>query len=409
METARAVLRSVFGFDGFRSGQEEIVSAVLDGEDVLAVMPTGSGKSLCYQLPTLVVEGLTVVVSPLIALMRDQVNQLRAFGIEAASLNSANEAAENARVHRLLRDRSLRLLYVAPERLVRAETIAMLRDAGARLLAIDEAHCVSQWGHDFRPEYLALGPVREQIRSAQTIALTATADAPTRADILDKLFRTPPRTFIRSFDRPNLLLAMQPKAATRRQVADFLAAHRGMSGIVYCASRKRSEALAASLREAGLRALPYHAGMEQTARDANQDVFLQEDGVVIAATIAFGMGIDKPDVRFVCHADLPQTIEAYYQEIGAPGATVWPPTRSRSTASTTCACGGCRSSRAMRRRSESASNAGGSTRSWHCARHPAAVGRRCSPTSARHPRHAGTATCASTASKCSKAPSRRRR
>jgi ATP-dependent DNA helicase RecQ len=319
METARAVLRSVFGFDGFRSGQEEIVSAVLDGEDVLAVMPTGSGKSLCYQLPTLVVEGLTVVVSPLIALMRDQVNQLRAFGIEAASLNSANEPAENARVHRLLRDRSLRLLYVAPERLVRAETIAMLRDAGARLLAIDEAHCVSQWGHDFRPEYLALGPVREQIRSVQTIALTATADAPTRADILDKLFRTPPRTFIRSFDRPNLRLAMQPKAATRRQVADFLAAHRGMSGIVYCASRKRSEALAASLREAGHRALPYHAGMEQAARDANQDVFLQEDGVVIAATIAFGMGIDKPDVRFVCHADLPQTIEAYYQEIGRAG------------------------------------------------------------------------------------------
>lgn len=184
METARAVLRNVFGFDGFRSGQEEIVSAVLDGEDVLAVMPTGSGKSLCYQLPTLVRGGLTIVVSPLIALMRDQVNQLRAFAVEAASLNSANEPTENARVHRLLRDRRLRLLYVAPERLVRAETIAMLRDAYPRLLAIDEAHCVSQWGHDFRPEYLALGRVREQIGGIQTIALTATADVPTRADIL---------------------------------------------------------------------------------------------------------------------------------------------------------------------------------------------------------------------------------
>ena len=319
METARAVLRSVFGFDGFRPGQEEIVSAVLDGEDVLAVMPTGSGKSLCYQLPTLVREGLTIVVSPLIALMRDQVNQLRAFGIEAASLNSANDAAENARVHRLLRDRRLRLLYVAPERLVRAATIAMLRDASVALLAIDEAHCVSQWGHDFRPEYLALGRVRKQIGGVQTIALTATADAPTRADILEKLFQTTPRTFIRSFDRPNLRLAMQPKAAMRRQISDFLAAHRGESGIVYCASRKRCETLAAALRDGGHRALPYHAGMEQAARSANQDAFLQEDGVVIVATIAFGLGIDKPDVRFVCHADLPQSIEAYYQEIGRAG------------------------------------------------------------------------------------------
>jgi ATP-dependent DNA helicase RecQ len=319
MQAARAVLRSVFGFDGFRPGQAEIVDAVLDGEDVLAVMPTGSGKSLCYQLPTLVREGLTIVVSPLIALMRDQVNQLRAFGIEAASLNSANDAAENTRVHRLLRDCRLRLLYVAPERLVRAETIAILRDASPALLAIDEAHCVSQWGHDFRPEYLALGRVREQIGGVQTIALTATADAPTRADILEKLFQRPPRTFVRSFDRPNLRLTMQPKAAARRQIADFLAAHRGASGIVYCASRKRCEALAATLRDGGHRALPYHAGMEQSARCASQDTFLQEDGVVVVATVAFGMGIDKPDVRFVCHADLPQSIEAYYQEIGRAG------------------------------------------------------------------------------------------
>jgi ATP-dependent DNA helicase RecQ len=319
MQAARVALRNVFGFDAFRPGQEEIVGAILDGEDVLAVMPTGSGKSLCYQLPTLVRPGLAVVVSPLIALMRDQVGQLRALGIEAASLNSANEFDKNVRVLRMLRNRSLRLLYVAPERLVRAETIGMLRDAGATLLAIDEAHCVSQWGHDFRPEYLALGRVRQQLAGLQTIALTATADVPTRTDILEKLFATPPRTFIRSFDRPNLRLAMRPKTATRRQIGDFLAAHQDASGIVYCASRKRCEALAAALRDLGRRALPYHAGMPQPERDASQDIFLQEDGFVIVATVAFGMGIDKPDVRFVCHADLPQSIEAYYQEIGRAG------------------------------------------------------------------------------------------
>lgn len=313
------MLRQTFGFDGFRPGQEEVIGAVLAGEDVLAVMPTGSGKSLCYQLPTLMRSGLTVVVSPLIALMRDQVGQLRALGVEAASLNSANDVEENARVCRALRERRLRLLYAAPERLVRQDTMELLRQAGAVLLAIDEAHCVSQWGHDFRPEYLALGGVRSALGGLQTMALTATADAPTRGDITQKLFQAPPRTFVRSFDRPNLRLAMQPKANSRRQVEDFVATHRGLSGIVYCASRKRTEALAALLRGAGHRALSYHAGMEQAARSQSQDIFLQEDGVVIAATVAFGMGIDKPDVRFVCHADLPQSIEAYYQEIGRAG------------------------------------------------------------------------------------------
>ena len=319
LAAARACLERVFGFAGFRPGQEEIVAAVLDGHDVLAVMPTGAGKSLCYQLPALVRPGLTVVVSPLISLMRDQVGQLRECGVEAATLNSGNDADENGRVHRKLRAGELRLLYVAPERLVRADTAALLRGAGVSLLAIDEAHCVSQWGHDFRPEYLSLGKLRDDLGGVQTIALTATADAPTRADISQKLFAAPPRLFLRSFDRPNLRLAMRPKASARRQMLDFAAAHRGENGIIYCASRRRTETLAAALSEAGHKALPYHAGLDAQTRNAHQDVFLQDDGVVIVATVAFGMGIDKPDVRFVGHADLPQNVEAYYQEIGRAG------------------------------------------------------------------------------------------
>ncbi len=316
---ARAALKSVFGFEDFRPGQREIVEAVLAGENILAVMPTGSGKSLCFQLPALVRPGLTVVVSPLIALMRDQVGQLRANGIEAASLNSANDADEARRVHAALREDRLKILYVAPERLARPEMAALLARSNVTLLAIDEAHCISQWGHDFRPEYLMLGRLGAEIGCGQTIALTATADQPTRADMAAKLFAAPPRVFVRSFDRPNLRLAMRPKASAPRQISDFLAARRGSSGIVYCASRKRTEALAASLCAAGHRALPYHAGLEQGARSANQDAFLQQDGVVMVATVAFGMGIDKPDVRFVCHADLPQNVEGYYQEIGRAG------------------------------------------------------------------------------------------
>jgi ATP-dependent DNA helicase RecQ len=319
LETAQSTLHKVFGFERFRAGQAEIVQALLDGEDVLAVMPTGSGKSLCYQLPAILRGGLTIVVSPLIALMRDQVRQLQGFGINAASLNSANDEAENQRVYRDLRDGSLRLIYVAPERLVRSDTVALLKRSGASLLAIDEAHCVSQWGHDFRPEYLALGQTRAELGDITTIALTATADAPTRADIVQKLFSTDPRTFIRSFDRPNLHLMMQPKASARKQIGDFIGARRGMSGIVYCSSRKRTEDLAAGLNTMGHTALAYHAGMEQRQRDANQDTFLREDGVVMVATVAFGMGIDKPDVRYVCHADMPRNVEAYYQEIGRAG------------------------------------------------------------------------------------------
>jgi ATP-dependent DNA helicase RecQ len=320
LSTARGLLHSVFGFDSFRPGQEEIVRAVLDGENVLAVMPTGSGKSLCYQLPAVARSGLTVVVSPLIALMRDQVRALAAAGVAAGSLNSSNEAAQNAQVLDLLHRRELRLLYLAPERLARPDTIEMLAGTNVSMMAIDEAHCVSQWGHDFRPEYLALGNLARQIGGRlQTIALTATADAPTRGDIVEKLFTVAPRVFVRSFDRPNLRLAFKPKERSSRQVLGFVRAHRDESGIVYCASRRKVEELAETLKAGGVDALPYHAGLDKTVRDAHQDAFQQRDGVVMTATVAFGMGIDKPDVRFVCHADLPANVEAYYQEIGRAG------------------------------------------------------------------------------------------
>ncbi len=319
LSVARSLLGEVFGFQDFRPGQEAIVAAVLDGRDVLAIMPTGSGKSLCYQLPALVLGGLTVVVSPLIALMRDQVAQLSALGVAAAALNSSNSPDDNRRIAESLRAGRLRLVYAAPERLARADTVQMLRAAGTTTLAIDEAHCVSQWGHDFRPDYLTLGGLREPLGAAQTIAFTDTADAATRADIAGRLFRAPPTVFLGGFDRPNLRLAMTPKGGRSGQLLDFVAAHPGDSGIVYAASRARTEDLAAAMVAAGIRALPYHAGLDKAVRDANQDAFLKEDGVVMAATVAFGMGIDKPDVRFVCHADLPKSIEAYYQEIGRAG------------------------------------------------------------------------------------------
>jgi ATP-dependent DNA helicase RecQ len=319
LATAERLLRTTFGFAEFRPGQADIVGAILDGRDVLAVMPTGSGKSLCYQLPALVRGGLTVVVSPLIALMRNQVAQLRGYGVAAAALNSANDASENRAVLDGITGGELRLVYVAPERLVRPDTLDLLKRAKVTLLAVDEAHCISQWGHDFRPEYAALGAVQAELAAVQTVAFTATADAATRADILDKLFRRPPAVFVHGFDRPNLRLAMAAKAGGRKQVADFVAAHRGQSGIVYCASRRKTEELAEFLRQSGVKALPYHAGMEPQTRSHNQDVFLQEDGVVVVATVAFGMGIDKPDVRFVLHADMPANIETYYQEIGRAG------------------------------------------------------------------------------------------
>jgi ATP-dependent DNA helicase RecQ len=318
LAAAQKLLHSVFGFASFRPGQGEIIETILDGRDVLAVMPTGSGKSLCYQLPALMRGGLTVVVSPLIALMRNQVAQLRGYGVAAASLNSSNHFQENQLIAGRIERGEMRLAYIAPERLARPDTIQLLRRAKVALLAVDEAHCISQWGHDFRPEYLTLGALREQLGGVQIVAFTATADAATRSDIEARLFPAPPQTFVHGFDRPNLRLAMSPRTGSK-QIQQFVAAHPDQSGIVYCGSRKRTEEIAEFLRGGGVKALAYHAGMDAADRSRHQDVFLQEDGIVMVATVAFGMGIDKPDVRFVCHANLPNNIEGYYQEIGRAG------------------------------------------------------------------------------------------
>jgi len=317
MDKARRLLKSVFGYDDFRPGQEEIVAAVLAGENVLAVMPTGSGKSMCYQLPALCREGLTLVISPLVALMRDQVAYLKQNGVAAGAMTASSTAEERDAVFAALKEGSLKLLYMAPERLGSAQ--GLLARANVGLLAIDEAHCVSQWGHDFRPDYLKIGALAESLGQPQLIAFTATADTETRKDIVARLFADPPHLFLHGFDRPNLFLAFAPKSNARRQIADFVAAHRGQSGIVYCASRRKAEALAEALSANGVNALPYHAGLAADVRRRNQDRFSVEDGVVMVATVAFGMGVDKPDVRFVAHADLPATVESYYQEIGRAG------------------------------------------------------------------------------------------
>ncbi len=319
MRKTKELLKSVFGFDAFRPGQEEVVAAILAGRDVLAIMPTGGGKSLCYQLPALRHDGLTVVISPLIALMRDQVSGLREAGVEAGALNSANDPWETERVFEALEAGKLRLLYMAPERLASQATIGLLKRSGVTLLAVDEAHCVSQWGHDFRPDYLRLGSLREALGGVQTAAFTATADAETRDDIQSRLFAAAPVVFLRGFDRPNLYLAFEPKASPQGRILDFVRRRPGQAGIIYCGSRRKTETYATALASAGITAFAYHAGLDPETRSERQDRFNREDGVVIAATVAFGMGVDKPDVRFVIHADLPKSMEAYYQEVGRAG------------------------------------------------------------------------------------------
>ena len=314
-----ALLHSVFGFPGFRPGQEEIVNAVLAGRNTLAIMPTGGGKSLCFQLPALCRDGVTVVISPLIALMRDQVRALRAAGVDAGALTSGNTDEETEEVFTALDEGRLKLLYMAPERLASGATLPMLRRIGCTLIAVDEAHCVSQWGHDFRPDYLRIGELRRAL-GVPLAAFTATADEETRAEIVTRLFDgVAPDSFLRGFDRPNIHLAFAVKDSPRDQLLAFAAARRGQSGIVYCATRAKTETLAAALRAEGHATAFYHGGMEAEARRHVEIRFQQEDGLIVVATIAFGMGIDKPDIRWVAHADLPKSIEGYYQEIGRAG------------------------------------------------------------------------------------------
>ena len=314
-----ALLAHVFGFDAFRPGQREIVEAVMAGRDTLAIMPTGGGKSLCYQLPALSREGVTLVISPLIALMRDQVRGLQELGVAAGALTSGNTETETAQVFDALARRELKLLYMAPERLASGGTLDLLRRAGCRLIAVDEAHCVSQWGHDFRPDYLRIGDLRRAL-DVPLAAFTATADAETRDEIVARLFAgAAPQVFLRGFDRPNIRLNFRVKNRPREQILSYAAAQKGQSGIVYCGTRARTESLAQALCAAGHNARAYHGGMEADSRRAVETLFQREDDLIVVATVAFGMGVDKPDIRWVAHADLPKSIEAYYQEIGRAG------------------------------------------------------------------------------------------
>jgi ATP-dependent DNA helicase RecQ len=324
---ASRVLHRVFGYDSFRDGQREIIDHVVAGGDALVLMPTGGGKSLCYQIPALVRDGVGVVVSPLIALMQDQVDALTALGVRAGFLNSTQDPDERRRVERAFVSGELDLLYLAPERLGLDSTMRLLDRGTISLFAIDEAHCVAQWGHDFRPDYLALSVLHERWPTVPRIALTATATEATHTEIASRLRLTDARHFVASFDRPNIQYRIEPKREPKRQLLTLLRTeHPGDAGIVYCLSRASVEKTAAFLVENGIEALPYHAGLGAGVRAANQARFLREDGVVMVATIAFGMGIDKPDVRFVAHLDLPKSVEGYYQETGRAGRDGLPST-----------------------------------------------------------------------------------
>ena len=318
-DTPAQLLQKVFGYAAFRGEQLAIVDQVIDGGDALVLMPTGGGKSLCYQIPALVRQGTGIVISPLIALMQDQVDALREAGVAAAYLNSSLGAQEQREVERQLLAGELNLLYVAPERLLTGRFLNLLERTEVALFAIDEAHCVSQWGHDFRPEYRQLALLHQQFPHVPRIALTATADPRTREEIVERLALGQARQFVSSFDRPNIGYRVMLKHNPRSQLMQFLDGHRGEAGIVYCLSRRKVDDTAASLADAGIEALPYHAGLDSATRAKHQQRFLREEGVVMVATVAFGMGIDKPDVRFVAHMDLPRSIEGYYQETGRAG------------------------------------------------------------------------------------------
>lgn len=319
MNAALDLLQSVFGYPSFRGQQQAVVEHLAEGGDALVLMPTGGGKSLCYQIPALMRQGTGIVVSPLIALMQDQVDALREAGVAAAFLNSSLGADEQREVERQLLAGELNLLYVAPERLLTPRFLGQLERTEVALFAIDEAHCVSQWGHDFRPEYRELAILHQRFPAVPRIALTATADPRTREEIVERLSLQDARQFVSSFDRPNIGYRVSLRHNAKRQLGEFLQGHAGESGIVYCLSRRKVDDTAAWLAEMGVEALPYHAGLDAATRMKNQQRFLREDGVVMVATVAFGMGIDKPDVRFVAHLDLPRSIEGYYQETGRAG------------------------------------------------------------------------------------------
>ncbi len=316
---ATELLNSVFGYPDFRGQQREVIDSALQGRDCLVLMPTGGGKSLCYQIPALVRDGMGIIVSPLIALMQDQVLALQQLGVAAAYLNSTLSAAEQSDVMSRIQQGQLSLLYVAPERLLQEATLARLQQQKVSLIAIDEAHCVSQWGHDFRQDYLSLQVLKQYFPDVPRMALTATADQRTQQEIVQRLELSSPESYVSSFDRPNIRYHVQAKGDAKAQLINFLSDHRNQAGIVYCMSRKKVESMADWLVQRGVNALPYHAGMPAEQRAEHLRRFLHEEAVVMVATVAFGMGIDKPDVRFVAHLDLPKSMEAYYQETGRAG------------------------------------------------------------------------------------------